>query len=203
MARASATVRTAQYDDLPHIVQFARRSLPTAQLGSARPRRSESQLHARYEAILADPDRTVLVAVQEDLHAAGHDGAVVGMAVLSIDEVSTAAAVPGVHVTHLVVAKTHRRRGVGRALMAHAVRFAEAHGVDHLAVAVLSEDRETHRYLARMGFAPLVVRRVAPAAAVRRALGLVDTAATRRLAPTSQRRVRRTLGAARALRRGA
>jgi GNAT superfamily N-acetyltransferase len=189
----------AQHADLSAIGDFVRGAVPTSTpLASLRARRADAQLLTRYEAILDDPDRTMLLALDGEM-----SDAIVGMAVLSIDEVSAVAAVPGVSVTHLVVAKGHRRRGVGRALLVSAVRFAEAHGIEHVAVAVLNEDRETHRYLARLGFAPLVVRRVAPTAAVHRALGMVDSLAERRLAPTSQRRVRRTLGAARALRRGA
>lgn len=211
MARGALRIKIADFGDLPAIAQFARSTVPTAgsaQLGTTHARRADAQIPSRYESILADPSRTMLLAV-DDPPAAGAaqerpaDGEIVGMAVLSVDEVSATIAVPGVHVTNLMVAAGHRRRGIGRALLAAAVRYADSHGIDHLAVAVLAEDRETHRYLARLGFAPLIVRRVAPVAAVRRALNMVDSAVERRLAPTSQRRVRRTLGAARVLRRGA
>lgn len=211
MARGALRIKLADFADLPAIAQFARSTAPPAgssQLGAMHARRADAQMPLRYESLLADPGHTVLLAIDDPATPPGAgapaiEDVIVGMAVLSIDEVSSTVAVPGVHVTNLIVAAGHRRRGIGRALLAAAVRYAESHGVDHLAVAVLSEDRETHRYLARLGFAPLVVRRVAPVAAVRRALNMVDSAAERCLAPTSQRRVRRTLGAARVLRRGA
>lgn len=208
MGRGSVQIRIASIEDAPAIAQFARSAAPASgPHGSLRARRAEELLPSRFAAIVSDADRTLLLAVDEPAGSGpagdGPTGSIIGMAVLSIAEVSSALAVPGVHVTNLVVAPGHRRRGVGRALLAAAVRYAESQGIDQLAVAVLAEDRDTHRYLARLGFAPLVVRRVAPVAAVRRALGMVDSAVERRLAPRSQRRVRRTLGAARMLRRGA
>lgn len=199
MARGSVRIKLAEPGDLAGIVQFVRAAVTTrTSVGPTHVRRTDAQLMARYEAVLDDPARSLLIAMDD---AAGRD--IVGMAVLAIDELSATITSPGVHVTHLVVASSHRRRGVGRALLAHAVRFAESHGIDHLAVAVLSDDRETHRYFARIGFAPLTVRRVASVSAVRRSLGLVDSAVERRLSLPGQRRVRRTLGAARVLRRGA
>jgi ribosomal protein S18 acetylase RimI-like enzyme len=206
MSRGNVRVRVADTADLPAIVALARDTAQPSVLGTIHVRRADHQLESRYEAMLQDPDRTLLLALEDNLDAAGvvgDDDRVLGMAVLSIDEVGGTVALPGLHMTNLVVGKGHRRRGVGRSLMTAAVRHAEAQGIEHIVVAVLSEDRETHRYLARLGFAPLVVRRVAPTATVRRTLGLVDSLVERRLAPRGQRRVRRSIGTARVLRRGA
>jgi GNAT superfamily N-acetyltransferase len=80
------------------------------------------------------------------------------------------------HVTHLVVHPQHRRRGIGRALLAGAVRLAEEQGVEHLLATAAAGSREGNRYLARIGFAPLVVHRIAPTSTLRRALGMTDAA---------------------------
>jgi GNAT superfamily N-acetyltransferase len=198
MPRAHMQVRTATEADLGAILRLVHdtRQLVPHAVGGMHLRRSAPAASLRYEMILADPDRTLFLAVDGDDEA-------LGMAVISIEEVSATVPLPGVHVANLVVGAGHRRKGVGRALIASIVRFAEAHGIDHIVAGVISEDRETHRYLARLGFAPMVVRRVAPTATVRRALGLGDSLADRRLMDGSGRRVRRTLGTARVLRRGA
>jgi GNAT superfamily N-acetyltransferase len=203
-------IKLADPADAPAVAQFARCAAAPpgpSQVGSLHARRAEAALPSRCESLLADPERAILLAIDGPPPPSAGRGEpgpeIVGMAVLSIGEVGGTIEAPGAHITNLLVAPGHRRRGVGRALLAAAVRYAESHGVDHLAVAVLAEDRETHRYLARLGFAPLLVHRVAPVAALRRSLGMVDSAVERRLAPTSQRRMRRALGTARALRRGA
>ena len=72
--------------------------------------------------------------------------------------------------SHAVVADRHRRRGAGRALVAAAAAFAEERGLDQLVVSVHPGSREANRFFARLGFAPLAVRRSAPVAAVRRRL---------------------------------
>lgn len=198
MSRGHVRVRVATDSDLPAIlalVQDTRQLVPHA-IAGAHLRRAAPAQGARYEMILDDPDRTLFLAVDADEQ-------VLGMAVASVEEVSATVALPGVHISNLVVGARFRRRGVGRGLIAAIVRYAEAHGIDHIVAGVISEDRETHRYLARLGFAPMVVRRVAPTATVRRALGLGDSVLDRRLIGGSARRGRRPLGAPRVLRRGA
>ncbi len=198
MPRGHIRVRVAAPEDLEAVLDLVRdtRKLVPHAIGGAHVRRAESAQEQRYEALLSDPSRSLFLALNEDEQ-------VLGMAVATIEELSATVALPAVHVGNLVVGTRFRRRGVGRALLGSIVRFAESRGVDHIVAGVISEDRETHRYLARLGFTPMVVRRVAPTATVRRALGLGDSLLDRRLAPGAARRARRPLGSARALGRGA
>ena len=54
------------------------------------------------------------------------------------------------------------------------VRHAAEQGIDQIVVAVATNDRDANRYLARLGFAPLVVRRIANTAVLRRSLGMTE-----------------------------
>ena len=195
MPRGHIRVRVASATDLPAILNLVRdtRQLVPHAIGGAHVRRAEPAMVNRYETLLEDENRTLFLALDDEEQ-------VLGMAVASVEELSATVALPAVHVTNLVVGARHRRRGVGRVLLSSVVRYAEAHGIDHIVAGVISEDRETHRYLARIGFAPMVVRRVAPTATVRRALGLGEPLVDRRQMP-AMRRARRPLGSARVLRR--
>jgi GNAT superfamily N-acetyltransferase len=114
--------------------------------------------------------RTMLVAVDESTDE------VVGLVVARPDHIGAIDLTPALHVTHLLVAPTHRRRGVGRALLSAVVCTAEDSGCWHVIATVGSGSREANRYLARLGFAPLVLHRVASTVALRRALGISDPA---------------------------
>jgi GNAT superfamily N-acetyltransferase len=123
----------------------------------------------RFSQLLTDPDRLVLVAVEEE------HGTVVGFAVLLEEQVGVLAPTPTMYISHLLVAPSYRRRGTGRALLTGAVRHAEDREIDHVVVGVQAAARDANRYLARLGFAPLVVRRIASVQALRRSLGIVDS----------------------------
>ena len=71
---------------------------------------------------------------------------------------------------HVVVAKQHRRRGVGHALVAAAADIADDLRIEHVSVGVYPSLREASRFYARLGFAQVMVRRVAPVAVLRRRL---------------------------------
>lgn len=79
-----------------------------------------------------------------------------------------------VQVEYTVVAEPFRRRGVGRALMAAAAAYAEEVGAEQVTVSVSPLSREANRFYAQLGLTPLAVRRVAPAAALRRRLATID-----------------------------
>jgi N-acetylglutamate synthase-like GNAT family acetyltransferase len=107
-------------------------------------------------------------------------------------------------VSHLLVTPKFRRRGVGRSLLAAAVHLADEQGLDHVLATAASGSREGNRYLARLGFAPLVMHRVAPTTVLRRSLGMSDM--PERMAVLRRARMvrsGRTGVAARAVRRGA
>ncbi|WP_375504329.1 GNAT family N-acetyltransferase [uncultured Jatrophihabitans sp.] len=165
--------------------------------GRPLPDPSEEHLAERLHQIIAQPDRTLLLALTDD-------ESVVGMLAARSDEVGAIDLTPVLHVTHLMVAPRHRRRGTGRALLAAAVHLADDQGVDHLLATAAAGSREGNRYLARLGFAPLVVHRLASTNTLRRSLGMTDpvgrTAVLRR---ARMARAQRATIAARAVGRGA
>ncbi len=187
--RSSVRVRVAELVDIPELVRLAE-DASAPQRGTKTPPDRAS----RYAALLAAPERIVLVAVDD------RSDRVVGVVVASEDEVGALVPVPAVIISHLVVELAHRRRGVGRSLLASIVRQADERGIDQIVVAVATNDRDANRYLARLGFAPLVVRRIASTAALRRSMGMNDVA--ERAALRRRRGVRSVLGA-RVVSRGA
>jgi GNAT superfamily N-acetyltransferase len=76
-----------------------------------------------------------------------------------------------IQVSHVVVAPGKRRRGVGHALLAAAAEFADERQVEHVVAAVYPSLRDASRFYARLGFAPMLVQRVAPVTVLRRRLG--------------------------------
>ena len=163
MSRSHVRVRPAEHNDLTALTSLMAADPPAAPLG-ARQSFGRSELTE----LVTAHDQAVLAAV-DDL-----TGDVVGLAVVMDDEVGAVSRSPALHVTHLAVAKKHRRRGVGRALLAATVHLAEQRGIDHILASAVTTSRDANRYLARLGFAPYVVRRIAPTAVLRRSLGLAD-----------------------------
>ena len=114
------------------------------------------------EATERDDCRIVLACV---------DGEPAGMAVFSVTRPDPLSVNRVLQMNHVVVAKTHRRRGVGHALVAAAADFADEMRVDHVSVGVYPSLREASRFYARLGFAQVSLRRIAPVSVIRRRLG--------------------------------
>jgi ribosomal protein S18 acetylase RimI-like enzyme len=158
----------------------------------------EDHLASRLGDILRADTRTLLVAVDDST------ASVIGLLVAKRDEIGAVDLTPVLHVTHLMVAPRHRRRGIGRTLLTAAVHLADELGVEHVLATAASGSREANRYLARIGFAPMVIQRVAPTSVLRRSLGIPE--APERMAVLRRARLARTqrtpLGS-RVVRRGA
>ncbi|HZY77677.1 MAG TPA: GNAT family N-acetyltransferase [Jatrophihabitantaceae bacterium] len=155
-------------------------------------------LAERIAEILDENERILLVAVDDTTSAP------VGLLVARTDDIGAIDLTPVLHVTHLIVLPKQRRRGVGRTLLAAAVHLAEERGVDRVLATAASGSREGNRYLARLGFAPLVVHRIASTSVLRRSLGMSE--APERMAVLRRARLIRAQRAgltARAARRGA
>jgi GNAT superfamily N-acetyltransferase len=163
-------VRPATENDVPAVVTLVQSIDTSTGLFSGRPLQDPSFEHLaeRLQQIVAS-DRLLLVAADDT-------GTVVGMLAARHDEIGAIDLTPVLHVTHLMVAPGHRRRGVGRALLAAAVHVADEGGVEHVLATAAAGSREGNRYLARIGFAPLVLHRIAPTATLRRSLGMTDVA---------------------------
>ncbi|MGX7680350.1 N-acetyltransferase family protein [Jatrophihabitans sp. DSM 45814] len=197
MSRGNVRVRPAEPSDISELIKLAEDN-GLADHVSARGRRARNgdrtTVAERLSQLLSDPDRLVLVAVEEE-----HDK-VVGLTVLLEEQVGVLTPTATLHISHLLVAPTYRRRGTGRALLTGAVRHAEDREIDHVVVGVQAAARDANRYLARLGFAPLVVRRIASVQVLRRSLGIVDS--VDRVALRRRRSVRGVLPS-RAVGRGA
>ena len=169
MSRVNVRVRPALIEDVSGLVTLAR-SLGLGHgvfSGRAPLDNTEEHLAKRFTEIIVNCERDLLVAVDEA-------NSIVGLLAARRDEIGAIDLMPVLHISHLMVAADHRRRGVGRALLAGAVHIAEEAGLDHVVTSVASNSREGNRYLARLGFAPLVVHRIAPTSGLRRALGMSD-----------------------------
>jgi GNAT superfamily N-acetyltransferase len=136
------------------------------------------QLRPRLHETLMTGESTVLLA-RYDGAPAGY-GVVRVAPVLAVDPLA-------LHIDQLYVAPSLRRRGVAHALLVAAIGIAERSGADQVVASAPPGVRDTHRFLARLGFSPLVVRRVTATAALRRRLagegqrrGLEDLLSRRR-----------------------
>jgi GNAT superfamily N-acetyltransferase len=109
-----------------------------------------------------DPYSRALVAVVDD--------EVAGIVLLSDTPYAPLLEQRAVNAHYLHVRDGFRRRGVGKALLAAAVAFAEETGAEHVMTSVLPQLRETQRFYARLGMSPVVVRRSAPVSMLRRRL---------------------------------
>jgi ribosomal protein S18 acetylase RimI-like enzyme len=168
VTRSRVRVRTATPDDVDALVALVGEMRELGPVpGRAVARRGPEGARVRCEQLLADPDHRVVVAVDDA-------GAVLGAAVLGADTAGGLLDPPSVYVSHLLVSPEHRRRGAGRALVAAAAAYAEELGVDSVVVGVAPTGRDANRFFARLGFAPLVIRRIAPVGAVRRALAVAE-----------------------------
>ena len=198
MRRANVRIRPVDIGDVVDLAELTRSVDLRTGVFSGRPLLNDDAAHLaqRFSEIIEDGSRTLLVAVDES-------DAVVGMLVARRDEIGAIDPTPALQISHLLVSPRHRRRGVGRMLLTAAVHVAEQQGIDHMLATAASGSREGNRYLARLGFAPLVVHRMASTGVLRRSLGMSDM--SERVAVLRRARIRAGRGtiSARAIRRGA
>jgi len=169
VSRGNLRIRPAVPSDITELIALTVDNGVTEHIGRRARRDDPRTLADRYRDLLGDLDRLVLVAVDEASKQ------LVGFAVLVEEQIGVLAPAVTLYVSHLLVAPAFRRRGAGRALLTGAVRHAEDREISHVVVAVQAGARDANRYLARLGFAPLVVRRIASVATLRRSLGIADT----------------------------
>jgi ribosomal protein S18 acetylase RimI-like enzyme len=161
-------VRPAQTADSAELARLAASVEVAGGMSRAVQGADLDQLTHRFAELATDDQRTLLVAVDEV------SSEIIGLLVARPDEIGGIELAPVLHVTHLIVAPGQRRRGIGRALLAESVHIADERGYDRIVATAGAGSREANRYLARLGFAPMVVHRVATVAALRRSLGIVD-----------------------------
>jgi predicted N-acetyltransferase YhbS len=162
VARARVNVRPVSSGDLdalgPLWEDFLRSFDPGPTPGGAS---AVHRARARWESRGDDPSHRTVVAWDGDEP--------LGVAALSAVEIGPWSGTV-VLVSLLHVRDGARRRGVGHALLVEALSFAERIGADQVAVDVPPHLRDANRYFARLGFGPVVTRRVATTTALRRRL---------------------------------
>lgn len=163
MTRPAITVRPATPEDYPALLSmWAELRDMGGRMERIMPGPAVDGLRDRLVAFAESPDSRSLVA---DI-----DGEVAGMVLLTVSAYAPLFEQRAVHTHYLHVRDGCRRRGVGKALLAAAVSFAEEVGAEHVMTSVLPQLRETQRFYARLGFSPVVVRRSAPVSLLRRRL---------------------------------
>lgn len=164
MPRNPVSTRPATLGDIPLLVGLWRE---LRQVGARAERAvnptSVSDVATRLADVISHGDCRVVVAHADDQLA--------GMAVFRAVRPDPLSDDHVVQVSHVIVAAGKRRRGVGHALLAAAADFAEERQVEHVSVGVYPSLRDVSRFYARLGFAPVMVHRVAPLAVLRRRLG--------------------------------
>jgi len=169
MGRLLVRVRDAVPEDIDVLLGFAGQVLDGGDVNARSPmaRLAEGalghQLRERYARLLADREHRVVLAESDR-------GTPVGLAVFSVDMISALLTVPVVYVGHVIVPGLERDRAVGRALVDAATTFAEEIGAEHVIVGLHPGGRESNRFFARLGFTPLIMRRIASVPALRRSL---------------------------------
>jgi len=175
VSRPNVRVRPAERADIAALVSLITSVDTRSGVFSGRGILDPDVVHLgeRLDEILAERARILLIATDD------HSGTAVGLLVAKMDEIGAIDLTPALHVTHLLVAPSHRRRGIGRTLLAATVHLADERGVDRILATAASGSREANRYLARLGFAPLVVHQLGlepqlPVTLRRRNFGLAD-----------------------------
>jgi GNAT superfamily N-acetyltransferase len=159
---AAIEVRDARVSDAADLVALWR-ELTTAGLPSRLPAPpSTAAAEVAVSKHLDDPSGRLLVGEL--------DGDIHGMAYLRRTAVSPLHDDTTVTVEYLHVSDSARRHGLGKALIAEAVAWAEHEGCAHLAVVAPAIAREANRFLARLGLGQAGVLRFANTHTVRRRL---------------------------------
>jgi ribosomal protein S18 acetylase RimI-like enzyme len=159
MPRTTVEVRRADAEDVDHLLHLAQR----ARLEEDTPSRPEAPAQrTRAMTALDRPDVRVLLAL------VGQQP--VGVVVLRVGELVPLSGADAVHVEQLYVDPEWRRRGVARQLLSQAAATAEQHGAGDIVCTLPPGVREAQRFLARLGFAPLVVQRAVSVGTLRRKL---------------------------------
>lgn len=171
VSRSNVRVRPATTDDIDSLVCLTQSLDLSTGVFSGKPLQDSSTAHLakRFGEILANRERVLLIASDDS-------GVTAGMLAARNDDIGAIDIMHVLLITHLVVAPGYRRRGIGRSLLAAAVHLADEAGIEHMLATAAAGSREGNRYLARIGFAPLVLYRIAPTNVLRRSLGMTDVA---------------------------
>ena len=166
MTRGQVTVREAERGDVPALSRLWETP-------------DEDRVATSVERHAEQVDTRVVVA---DV-----DGQVAGCAYLRIAFVSPLDSEPAVHVSHLQVDPEVPSADVGAGLLEAALGWAEERGVSALLAGSAAADRDTNRFLARLGLGQVGVLRATTVPALRSRLLREETIAPRGLARGTRR----------------
>jgi ribosomal protein S18 acetylase RimI-like enzyme len=177
LPRVPVEVRRATVDDVDEVLALWREARSDAADRVGRPVPVE-QLRPRLATALARGDVEVLIA--------RWDGRPAGFVVVRLAPLTLLADTRALHVEQLFVTPELRRHGIARNLLSGVVTRAERECAEQVVTGVAPWARDTHRFFARLGFTPLVVRRTVATGVLRRRLagesarGAVDDLLSRR-----------------------
>lgn len=176
MPRCPVTVRDAHPHDALALLELWRQQLPPVlEVPDGTPEDVATRAIWRVE---EDPTSRIVVAEVA--------GEVAGAAYLATSQLSPLLPTRAVTISHLQVAESEARQGVGRSLVEAALAWAEAEQVDSVLAFSPANDRSANRYLARLGMGQVGVLRGSTTAALRARMPLDPVTAARTSARQSR-----------------
>jgi predicted GNAT superfamily acetyltransferase len=161
VARAVIDVHRVEVDELGDVLGlWAQGRAEISRMGRA-PASAEQVATRLTEAVAAG---------QIEILLARREGRPAGFVILRETPLTFMVDQPSISIDQLFVAVDERRRGVARAMLAQVASRAERSGAEQIVSSVTPWARETHRFFARLGFAPVIVRRSVTTASLRRRL---------------------------------
>jgi GNAT superfamily N-acetyltransferase len=158
MSRHSLEIRDARPEDAARLLELW---ASAGRADAASPRPLEDAVAALAQTA-ADPDERFLVGL--------HEGVIVAALHLRRASISPLHSDMAIHTSYLLVVSEHRKHGFARALLDAAVTWAEEKDVSLVSSYNASNSRDTSRFLARLGFAPVATVRIANTGLLRRKL---------------------------------
>lgn len=160
MSRHALEIRDARPEDAADMLRLWSEAA-TGAPEEPTPRPVEDAVAALAQ-MAADPDERFLVGFYE--------GEMVAALHLRRSAISPLHTDMAVHTSYMLVRPDHRKHGFARALLDAAVSWAEEKDVGHLTAITSGRSRDTNRFLARLGLAPVATIRVANTGLLRRKL---------------------------------
>ncbi len=180
VTRRAVSVRLASMDDAPGIVElWAQLRTHVGRSAAYTPSPTSERVIEALAHAQQDPSARMYVAVSDE--------EVVGMALAVVTPMSPFMPFPVVQVDYLQVKAGFERRGIGKSLLTATTAFADEVGTEHVMVNVFPAAREALRFYARLGFQPVVTRRLAHVSVLRRRLG-AETASSAHEGRSARRR---------------
>ena len=154
-------VRPARAEDLPAIEEMWGELRETGGR-FARAMSDPAAAAAGLTKLIENSDGRLFVAVMDDEP--------VGLAYVVCQPLVPLQECNAVHIAYIHVRPEHRRRGMGRALVAAVLDYADDIGAEQISVAVDPTLRDASRFFARLGLRPLTMVRSSSSAVLRRRL---------------------------------